>query len=292
MAQSHEMRVLLADNSAGTDNPIALAARSCDLLGTERFGRDPGKRGSRQQFSCGARVLGEDIGGGFNFYPTVTQLDWLFERMIGDNISGYPAAAATPKETLPSVYAFVDKGEDIFRYDLLKIASVSFSFTEGDYMDVRVDFVGSEETGSVSWPGTPPSIDCASEYVTHDATLTIGGTEFPFKNLTLNIDNSIADNQQENNLNRLIFESQDLIIGLTGTFGYRTDTSTLYRRGIAGDVAFLFIDDSTQSYQMTFPNVKIPGSGPTVPETGEITMSLEMAAYATTSASQIAISKL
>jgi hypothetical protein len=47
MPQSHEMRILLADNQAGTTNAISLAARNCDLIGDQTFGSDPGKRGTQ-----------------------------------------------------------------------------------------------------------------------------------------------------------------------------------------------------------------------------------------------------
>ena len=88
MAQSHEMRVLLADNQAGSSNAITLACRNCDLLGTQVFGRDPGKRGTREQYACGARVLREDVAGGFNLYPTAAQLDWITASIA-------PATSAT-----------------------------------------------------------------------------------------------------------------------------------------------------------------------------------------------------
>lgn len=292
MSQSNEMRVLLADSQNGVTNAISLAARSCDLIGNERFGRDTGKRGIRQQFSCGARVLGEDISGGFNFYPTAAQLDWLIQRMVGDNISGFPSGDATIKETLPPIYAYVDKGPKNFRYDLCRIASLTLDCPEGDYLDVRVELVGSSETADVTWPATPPDIDCASEFVTADVTLNVASTAYPFKSLQLSIDNQIAANQQENNINRTIFEAEDAMIGVSGTFGYRTDTMALYRRGIDGDdSATMVLADGTDTYTFTFGNLKIPGAGPTVPESGEITMSLNGMAYATDTLEQLTIAK-
>lgn len=292
MAQAQEMRVLLADNQAGTTNAISIAARNCDLLGTQRFGRDPGHRGTRQQSACGARLLGEDVSGGFDFYPTAAQLDWIIERMIGDNIAAYPAAAATPKETLSPIYAFVDKGPVNFRYDLLYFNRVTITIREGDYVNVRCDFVGSQEVADATWPLTPPAIDCDSEFVASDVAFTLDSTAWSFKSLDVTIDNTIAANQQENALYRTIFESEDLAIGLNLNVGYRTDTKDLYRRGIAGDDGpTLVLADGTDTYTLTFGNLKIPGNGPTVPDSGEIQASLNMMAYRTAAANQISIAK-
>lgn len=291
MAQSHEMRILLADNAAGTTNPITIAARSCDLLGTPRFGRDPGKRGTRQQYECGSRVLGEDVGGGFNLYPTVAQLDWIIERFLGDRISSFPLTAAVPAETIPPIYAFVDKGAEIFLYSMLYFNTVTFSLREGDYMDVRCDFVGQREQGGQSWPGAAPAIDCDSEYVASDAVFTFNSTAYKFKNLDLTFDNRMAQGQQENNLYREVFESEGLECSLSGSFAHRTDTQALYRVAIAGAAGDVTINDGTVEYEFAFANVKIPGNGPTVPEDGEVTKQLEMNAFRTEAADVVTITK-
>lgn len=293
MSQAHEMRVLLADNQAGATNAISLAARNCNLKGTEVFGRDPGKRGTRQQLKCGARVLREDVSGGFDFYPTVAQLDWLIERAIGDNITGFPGSAATPGETVPSFYAFVDKGADNFRFDELRIASLVFTIPEGDYVNCRVDFVGKDETSGVSWPGSAPAIDCDSEFAAADVSFIYGGTGYPFKNLTMSIGNTFGGSQ-ENALKRTIFEAGDLEISLDGQFGFRTgspDLTDLYRPGVAGAAGSVIFNDGTTIYTFSFANMKIPGDSPDVPDEGEITQALRVMCYGDTSTDQVTISK-
>lgn len=292
MPSANEMRILLADNQAGTTNPISIAARNCNLLGNQVFGSDPGKRGTRQQFACGARLLREDCVGGFNLYPTVTQLDWLIERMIGDNISGYPAGAATPKETLPPIYAYVDKGDEIFRYDELRVATIGISIRSGDYIDFRFDFIGKDETNGVTWPGAAPAIDCASEFVASDVAFNYDATAYNFKTLDLSIDNSILEDQHENALKRTLFEAGDLVVNFSTNFGYRVATKALYRAGIAGAAASVVVGDGTTTYTIAIGNLKIPGPGPIVPDTGEITMSPNMMGYRTAAAQQIQFTKV
>lgn len=291
MSQSHELRILLADNQAGTSNAITIAAMGTDLIGNQIFGRDTGRRGTRQQFGCGSRLLAEIVSGGFELQPTAAQLDWFLERGIGDSIAGFPASPLTPGETLPQFYVFVDKGPTNFRYDKCVIARMGLSVRESDYLKLRIDLIGSSETSGVSWPGTPPAIGCASEYICSDAVFTLDGTDYPFKSIDLSIDNAIADGQHENAIQRTIFESEDFVVAMTMLFGYRSDTAAIYRRLVAGDVASLVFDDGTDEYTFDFPDLKIPGPGPTVPATGEITQNPTANAYATTSDPQITVTK-
>lgn len=291
MSQSHELRILLADNSAGSTNAIVIAAMGTDLIGDNEFGRDTGRRGTRQQFKCGSRLLKEVVSGGFEFQPTAAQLDWFLQRGLGDAIASFPTSPVTPGETLPQFYVFVDKGPTNFRYDKCVIARMGLSVRESDYLKLRVDLVGSAEASGVTWPASPPALGCASEYICADAVFNLAATPYSFKSMDLSIDNAIADGQFENAVNRTIFESEDLIIALNGVFGYRADTAALYRRAVAGDAGSLVFSDGTTTYTFTFPNLQIPGKGPTVPATGEITQNPSMRAYATTSAAQMTVTK-
>jgi hypothetical protein len=290
MSQSHEMRIVLADDQGLSTNAISIAAKSCDLIGDRRFGSDDGKRGTRQRFQCGARELGEDVSGGFNLCPTADQLDWILERCMGDSIASFPASALVPKETVPPIYIGVDKGAKAYRYDLVYLNTLTFSFTEGDYVDLRVDCIGSQEV-EFTYPVSPPAVDCADEFVAHDALFSLGVTAYPFKSLSMVFNNNIAAGQQENSLYRTVFESEGLDVSLNGTFGSRADTVGLYRRAIGGDAGTVTLDDGNVEYEFAFANVKIPGGGPTVPESGEITKSLDMMCYRTAATDVVTVTK-
>lgn len=291
MSVSNEMRIVLADNEAGTTNAIAIAGIDCDLNGDRVFGRDPGSRGTRQQYACGARVLSEDVTGGFTFQPSEAELDWFIERMIGDNITAFPGSAAIPMETLPSIYAFVDKGVQNFRYDKLRLASLTLSIQEGDYVTLRPEFLGETETQDVAWPVGAPDPVCEEEFIAADCALNIAATGYSFKSLNLSIDNGIVPGQRENSVTRTIFETDDLAISMDAVFGVRTDTVALYRRAIAGDAGNLVLANSDATYTFTFGNLKIPTRGPTVPAQGEITKNLRLDCFRTAGANQVSIAK-
>lgn len=298
MTQSVMMRLVIGDDGSNTDliatNGILLAVMDCDLGATEVFGTDTGSRGTRQRFDCGSRKLGESVSGGFTLQPTKTQLDWLIKRFMGDNVSAFPSGAATPQETLMNHVAYVDKVADIYKYTRLRFNSLRFSASEGDYLKVRVDFTGSREYNGQTWPTgvqIPTSFDCASEYVCSDIALNVGGTGYPFKALSWQVGNAIAV-QQENSLYPTVFETQDFEVSGNGTFGVRSDTIALYKRGVTGDAASIVLNDGTNTYTFSFANVKIPAQNNIpIPDQGTITMDLGLQCFRTSGSHSLSITK-
>lgn len=298
MSQSNMMRLVIGDDSSVTDaiaaNGILLNVMGCDLGATEVFGTDTGSRGTRQRYDCGARKLGESVAGGFTIQPTKTQLDWLIKRFIGDNTSSFPAGAATPQETLTNLVAYVDKVSDIYKFTRLRFQSMRFTATEGDYLKVRCDFVGSREYGGQTWPAgvpIPTSFDCATEYVASDIAIAVAATNYPFKSLNWGISNNVAP-QQENSLYPLVFEVGELEVSAGGTFNVRSDTIALYKRGVTGDAVSIVLADGTTTYTFSFANAKIPANNNiAIPEEGTITMDLAMQIFRTSGSHSISITK-
>lgn len=292
MTQAYEMRLMFDDTQAGTSaTKMAFAPLDCDLLGRRVFGEDAGKRGTRQEYDCGARVLSEDVGGGFNIRPTVTEIDWILQRAVGDRIASFPGTPLVPGETLPQFYGFKDVVADRYRYDLMVFDKLVLSGSEGQYLNLRCDFAGAKETAAITWPATPPTPACATQYIMADLVLTIGGTVYPFKTFELSLDNRVAPGQQENAATRTRFESMGLQIGLNVTCATRSDTIALYRRAVAGDAGSLAMNNGTNTYTWAFANVKIPNDGPTIPSEGESTMALKMMIKRTAATNALTVTK-
>lgn len=292
MAQAVSTTVFVADDSGFSTNNIALGVDDIDLRGDLEYAVSTGKRGTRQPYECRSRIVAERILGGFSIKPTDTEIDWIVERMIGDNITGYPAGSASPGETLPQWHIWVDKGgEQTFLYSPVLFGSVTISGAELAELIWRCELVGTAETQPSDL--TPvPLVDCDNQFIFSDCELTIGGTAYSIKSFDLTIDNQFGDGQYENNTQRSIFESEGIAVGLDIVAAYRSDTKALYRRGIAGDDnCTLEITDGTNTYTFTFGNLKAPATGPTVPSVGEITQSLSFQAFRTTSAPILSIAK-
>ena len=295
MSQAVEMNIILADADGSDEpdtNPILLAARNCDLGSDETFAYNTGKRGTRQQYSCGARKVRDVVSGGFDFYPTEVSLDWIIQRFIGDNISGFPTGAATPKETPVTFVAAIDKGYDNFRITKLCITELILSITEGDLISCRVNCVGSREYNGYTWPtlSPAPTLDCGDCCAAADCVLSVGGTAYSLKNGTLNINNNMPD-IIENAMYRTRYEYGAMSVGLNATLGYRSDTAAMYRRGIAGDAAYVEFNTGSKKYTWTIANLKAPGQKIVVPEDGEITIPFTGTGLRTSGAQQLSIAK-
>lgn len=295
MSQAPEMNIIFAD-ADGSDNlstnGILIAARNCDLGGDENFAYNTGKRGTRQPYSCGARKTREIVGGGFDCFPTEVHLDWLIQRMMGDNKSVFPASPATPGETPVTFAGVIDKGYDNFKYTKLCIADLSLTLPEGDLVSARVNMVGSKETSGATWPtlGTPPTLDCGDCCAVADSVLTVAGTDYSFKNAQLSISNNIPD-IIENSMWRLRFEYGELDVNLNVTLAYRSDTAAMYRRGVAGDAVSLKFNTGSKLYTFTMANVKAPGQKIQVPDSGEITMNFAGKVFRTSGSNALSIAK-
>lgn len=295
MSQAHEMNIMLAD-ADGSDqlstNGLLLAARNCDLGSDETFVHNTGKRGTRQRYACGSRKVKDVVSGGFDFYPTVTSLDWFFQRLYGDNKAIFPASPADPKETLVGFAAAVDKGYDIFRMTKLYINELTLTMAEGDLLSARVELIGSREYAGEAWPvlGVTPSLDCGDCFPVADVVYNVGGAAYPFKTISLALSNSIPE-VTENSLYRQIFEAGPITVSASGTVAYRTDTAALYRRGVAGDAVSVAVTNGASTYTFSLGNVKTPGQKIAVPEDGEITMELAGEAFRTAGAQICRITK-
>lgn len=284
--------VYAADNSAFSTNTIALGIMDSDLIGELAYAISQGKMGTRQPYACRSRVVAENIVGGFRLKPTAAELDWLIERIIGDNISGYPASAAEPGETVPAFYLWMDKGgEQTFRYNAVRADVITLSGQEGGEIEMGVGLVGVSEE-QVTDLVSPPDVDCATQFILPDLVLDIGGTEFSIKGFNLQINNNFGTGGQENSITRQIFELGQMSGLLQVTTGYRSDTKALYRRGIAGDDdVTLVLDDGTDTYTITLGNIKAPDGAPTIPEEGELTTTFNFVINRTETAPLISIAK-
>lgn len=290
MSQATASRLMLADNSAISTNPIWPSFQDCDLVGMREFGRDEGHRGTRQQSSCRARVLSDASGGSFSMKASVTEIDWLLKRYLGSG-SGSGGSPWVLAEAPAAYYALVDKVAAMYLYPLYP-SKLTISGSEKQYLNWLAEAVGGAESEWVSsWPASPTAPECGTAFLMADCTFNYNSTAYPIQSFSLSIDNEIDGQQYENAITPTRFESQDATIQLSLKCAFRSDTKALYRAAVAGAAGSLVITDGTTTYTITFGNVKIPNGGPKVPVKGRINFDLSAMIYRTAAAQQISIVK-
>lgn len=293
MGQAHETTVYAADDSAFSTNKIALGVMETDIGGDLVYAMSTGKRGTRQPYKCRSRIVSETVSRGFTMKPTADELDWILERMFGDNISGYPAGAAVPGETVPAFYLWVNKaGVQTFRYNTVRFDTISLSASEQQELILAAGLVGVDEEQVTDLSSGLPSHDCDIQFILPDITLTIGGTEFKIKSFNFTFTNNFGNGQFENSIKRQIFEAGNIAASLSINTGYRTANHALYRRGIAGDDgATLVMDNGTDTYTITMGNIKAPDGSPAIPEEGDVVSNLNFVITRTEAAPILSIAK-
>ena len=282
MSQSSASRVMLADNSAISTNPLYISVRECSLVGNRTFVREDGHRGSRQRRSCRARISSDVSAGAISGYFGPTEIDWLLGRVVGSvgGSAGTGTAADPwlPAEALTKFYALVDKVQSKFLYEVWP-SSLEISGSEQQYVNWTMNLMGrAESTFASSWPATAPT--CETAFLFSDATFTYNSTTYKIKSFRLTIDNVLDDQNYQNAITPADFEAQDLDVRLELECVYNSDNAALYRAALAGAAAKLALSDGTTTYNFQFGNAKLPAnSGPTIPATGRITFPVTIEAY-------------
>lgn len=270
MSQSTASRLIVADNSGFSTNPIGVAFNECSLVGQRQNVMHQGHRGTRQRASCRARTVTDNCAGNISGNFGVQEIDWFLTRALG-HTGGSPYI---PGETILPWYALVDKVAAIYQYNKLRIASIEVSGQESQYLNWSVVTAGElEEVYGSTYPATPVP-ECGSAFVFSDCTLTYASTAYKMQSFRLSIDNALDLNQYENALTPTRFESQDLAVQLTVQTAFRSDTLALYDAALAGAEASLAVTDGTTTYTFIFGNLKYMSGGPTVPGRGRINQSL------------------
>lgn len=278
MSQATASRIMLADNSAISTNPIWISFQECDLVGMREFGRDEGHRGTRKRSACRARVLSDVSGGSISLKASVTEVDWLLKRYLGTG-SGTGGSPWQLAESLSLYYALVDKVAAKYLYPLSP-SKLTIAGSEKQYLLWTAEAVGGAESAFVSsWPVSPTAPECGTAFMLADCALNYSGTAYPIQSFSLTIDNDIDPQQYENSITPTRFEAQDAIVQLSVKCAFRSDTLALYRAAVAGAAASLVITDGTTTYTFTFANLKIPNGGPKIPVKGRINFDLTAEAY-------------
>lgn len=237
----------------------------------EQFLHSNGLVGSRSPRAERTRRGTRAVSGNLTFQPSPDELDLLLPWALGGTKSGNDIPLA---ETVPLRYLRTYRDGTWHVYDGVKVGQITFNAAEGSILGVSVGVQGVDEAGSTS-PAGAGAIDLdAGPYVMHDCVLTVGGTEYPFRQFAVTI-----DNQLEVRFNNSITPSsihatgRAVQVALGLPYG---DAEALYGAALAGVAVVATFTNGTRSLTFTLPAVQTPKSplelgtrmGMTLPWTG------------------------
>lgn len=238
-----------------------------------------GLRGTRARTSSRTREGTFAIGGTITLNPSPRDFDILLP-MAG--FSGPVSQVYSLSETLSDFGVIVDRSADIFEYENCLCSGLTIKGSEGSIVDMTFDLVSDNEdiAGAPSWPTlTFPTTSDANPFMFFDAALVIGGTTYQMNSFEISIQHTL-DIKYRNSQKPTSFCPTDRVIMLKVNTPYTSDELGLYptSSNVSGSVT---LTNGTVSTLFTFPHLRTPNKTPTVPGRSEITLDLELQAFAT-----------
>lgn len=269
----------MADYTPGALTKLSIdgtpyAAVSCDFGKKGTILRRKGLRGTREPYADDARMGPYRVIGTIGLEPDPADFATIMALVIG---SGGNVA-----DTLTDFPVVVDRGEETYTYDDVKVGRARIHGRQGGIVGVELDLVGKTETtaGTVNTPGD------VAPYIFADLTLTLVSNAKEVSSFDLVIDNHIDGDRFLTNLTLPHVVELDRTVLLDTVHPWSGDNQELYDQAIVGATGNLALNDGSTLSYFTFGALQLPSDSP--PIRGKIEVPLELAMEATRSAGNVA----
>jgi hypothetical protein len=251
----------------------------------QRIEHAGGMTGSRQMPVARTREVGRQPTGSLTMNPTPVELDALLPWCFG------VAKDGSNDFILPESYSISSAGRqlraqrdgDWNNYTNMVVGSVRFSANEGSFLNVSIDCQGADEASASNAPGDdsgPPTVTAVSgsPYVMSDAALTIAGTTYNFRQVTLAFDNRLSA-RFNNSLTATDIRSTGIQVGVQLGLPDGDVYSALYTAGKDGVAIVITFTNGSDSLRFTYPEVVFPKPNRELGTPAQLTFPLAGIAY-------------
>lgn len=281
-AMGHQAKFATGDDST-IDEPFDFISENIALA--ETFIDGSGFVGSRSMPKERLAASTRSVAGQVVMNPTGADLDLWLPRILGgvESADSFPLA-----ETLPSFYACVDRVAKVFTYSTCYVNSATFKASEGTFLEMTIDLMGTDET--VGNAGTFPSLTITHSvpYIFSQLVLTIGGTEYHPKSWELTVNNAL-EMQFFNSLTPTRINATDREVTVTTQLPYGDATAT-YGVGTGGAAVVATFTSGGKSLAFSCASVAFPRNSPVVTNVrGELMIDLTGRARKSGSTAELAV---
>lgn len=241
--------------SADDATYVALEVLEGTALGlNETFTDTNGIRGTRQHAAARVRATQRMTRGNLNLAPTANEFDFLLPWILG----GTEEATDTFNlaENVPARYAKTSRDGTKYLYDGLKVNSATFSCAEGQPLALQIEVMGVDEAPDGDATETADFQDGSGPYVMSDCVLTVGGTEYQFRQMSINVMNAL-DVKFNNSITPSSIRATDLMVGVQLGLPYG-DATALYGSSVSGVTVVTTFTNGTKSIAITCAGVAAP----------------------------------
>lgn len=219
----------------------------------ETFTNTKGIRGSRQQAATRTRRTQRMTRGNLQLSPTANELDLVLPWLLGANESTNLFALA---ETVPARYIKAYRDGTKHLYDGLKVNRGVFSCAEGQPLQLALEVMGVDETTDADATETAAFAEGSGPYVMSDCVLSVGGTEYQFRQLSIEVNNAL-EVKFNNRVTPSSIRATDLIVNVQLGLPYG-DAAALYGSAVGGVTVVATFTNGSDSIAITCAGVAAP----------------------------------
>lgn len=201
-----------------------------DLQANQQVLDTGGIRGTRSMPKERTRLGIRGVGGTIVLHPSPADLDNWLPRILGAAGSG---DSFTLGDTFTKFGVLVDRVTDRYEYSGCVVTRADFRSQSGDFLELTLTIVGTDETKGVAAPSPAPSLSTASNaapYVFHDSSEDIElpvGTAREVFDINISIDN-FMDTRFVNAVTTTSITPTDRLVTFSITSPFDSDESDLF----------------------------------------------------------------
>lgn len=260
----------------GTVNPptIAFEYKQFGLKLHQEILSTDGIRGTHNHPSERTRLGKRICSGPIDLQPGPADIDTIMPLVTGSTKNGsnqFPLA-----ETLLPFFAIVDRITNVYTYIGCEVDKCVIHAAEGEpiSMQLQVEALDEQEGASGSFPAGA-SYNLQSPYVWYDGVLSIGGTQYQFKECTITIDNHLGKSRFMNSVTRTDLPFLDRIIECEIRMPSTTDQSALLSYpGVTAESFSLTLTQGSSSLVLSSSAYQIEPQSPDTPGREEVLLPL------------------
>lgn len=159
-----------------------------DIGEVEELVQSEGIRGTRSRHDERINTGLRRVGGSVTMNPSPDELNTILPFILGANEATDVFALA---DTLPDLFACVDKVARVETFNTGKVASAIFEASKGQKLLLTLNTIFKDMTIGAAGSYPALTVDTRDCYMFHQGVLTLNGTTYTFNSFRLSIDNGI-----------------------------------------------------------------------------------------------------
>lgn len=223
-------------------------------LGLQQVFTDPnGIRGTRQHAAARVRETQRMTQGTLQLAPVASELDLFLPMILGAPEATDVFALA---ENLPARYIKTSRDGAKHLYDGLKCNRAVFAAGEGGPLTLSLDLMGVDEAADGDAAEADAIDDDAGPYVLSDCVLSVGGSEYPFRQISIEVNNAL-ETKFNNSLTPTSIRATDLVVQVSLSLPYG-DATALYGTAVGGVAVVATFTNGARSIAFNLAGVSAP----------------------------------